>query len=171
MIKFTKEVCALRKHNLGRWVLILALATGSFVIPEPIIVSVPDTNGDFRVDVLDVQAVIACVLNGQTNGTDADVNGDGTVNILDFQRILDCVNQNQDGQGNNPLHQAPIAILPCTRAESLPAPNSPLVSVPTDFLRTAAALVGRDHDFDAVRTATKALSILGLTQHAPPVCA
>ena len=52
-----------------------------------------DVNGDRRVDVLDMQQVIAAVLQGETPDNLGDVNGDGQVDILDFQQVLSHVAQ------------------------------------------------------------------------------
>lgn len=47
-----------------------------------------DANGDRRVDVLDLQAVIAQVLESGEDCAQADVNSDGAVDIRDYQCIL-----------------------------------------------------------------------------------
>lgn len=47
-----------------------------------------DANGDRRVDVLDLQAVIAQVLESGEDSHQADVNSDGCVDIRDYQCIL-----------------------------------------------------------------------------------
>lgn len=47
-----------------------------------------DTNGDSTVDVLDLQRVIADVLEGGATATNGDVNADGRVDVLDFQALL-----------------------------------------------------------------------------------
>ncbi len=47
-----------------------------------------DTNGDSAVDVLDLQRVIADVLEGDASGSNGDVNADGRVDVLDFQALL-----------------------------------------------------------------------------------
>lgn len=46
-----------------------------------------DLNGDGRIDVLDMQAVLGSLLAGQEPGS-GDVNGDGRVDVLDLQRVL-----------------------------------------------------------------------------------
>lgn len=44
-----------------------------------------DTNGDHRVDVLDIQAVLDATIAERRDNTFTDVNGDGETNILDLQ--------------------------------------------------------------------------------------
>lgn len=46
-----------------------------------------DVNDDFRVDVLDIQAVAVSVL-ASIPASGMDVNGDGRVDILDFQALM-----------------------------------------------------------------------------------
>lgn len=69
-----------------------------------------DANGDRAVDVLDVQLVIAQVLQGDAALERADVNQDGHVDILDFQRILQ---EAQDSEADEPVQDdaSPDAVL------------------------------------------------------------
>ena len=69
-----------------------------------------DTNGDRAVNVLDMQRVVAAVLEDAGNRGD-DVNGDGRVDVLDFQCILEAAREGDTGpapsapdplQGNMP---------------------------------------------------------------------
>gem|GEM_PF-1503066 len=49
-----------------------------------------DINSDGMVDILDVNAVINCML-GRNNLTNADVNGDGVVDIFDVNNVVDIM--------------------------------------------------------------------------------
>lgn len=81
-----------------------------------------DTNGDRKVDVLDVQCVVAEVLNTKGGAAGADVNSDGRVDVLDYQCIVAGARAGAQGQ---------------TPAEPLPT-EAPA----TDTKRMAPALVG-----------------------------
>ena len=58
-----------------------------------------DVNGDGTVNISDVNAIIAIVLDGHGVNPEADLNGDGTVNISDVNLVIDEI---LAGSGNNP---------------------------------------------------------------------
>ena len=68
--------------------LVLALIGSTVVGPGAYLASSGDTNGDRVVDVRDVQNAVAQVLHGSSPDRRVDVNADGRVDVLDLQRIL-----------------------------------------------------------------------------------
>jgi len=65
--------------------LIFSLILSSIGVSGGMAVPPGDVNSDGRVDVLDLQAVVADVLDRGAERTETDVNGDGCVDIRDFQ--------------------------------------------------------------------------------------
>lgn len=82
-------------HRILTGLLIAAQVLAGFAFARMEFAGGGDANGDQRVDVLDIQAVIAAVLNGGAPTAGADVNGDKRVDILDYQLIVTRVNQAQ----------------------------------------------------------------------------
>ncbi len=67
--------------------------TNSAIASAAFIVSIKgDLNQDNRVDVLDLQLCVNCILAG-TSCPNADVNQDGSVNVLDLQMIINIILQ------------------------------------------------------------------------------
>lgn len=52
--------------------------------------SVGDLNGDGEINIADLNALIAVILNGASNG-DADINGDGEINIADVNALINII--------------------------------------------------------------------------------
>ena len=50
-----------------------------------------DVNGDFEVNIADVNAVISMILSGDDYDVKADVNGDGEINIADVNTIISII--------------------------------------------------------------------------------
>ena len=50
-----------------------------------------DVNGDYEVNIADVNAAIDIILGGNGGTTVADVNGDGEVNIADVNAVIDII--------------------------------------------------------------------------------
>lgn len=85
-------------HLAAKWphyLLALALLIASGVGPVFEAFAKGDTNGDSEVDVLDLQRVIAEVLQSgdPAERAKADVNHDGVVDVLDFQALLTAAQQ------------------------------------------------------------------------------
>ena len=60
-------------------------------MPQDVVI-VCDVNGDYEVNIADVNAIINMILSGITSPT-ADVNGDGEVNIADVNTVIDLILQ------------------------------------------------------------------------------
>ena len=74
------------KNTAGTW-------SGLYYIPFEIVYKPGDANGDDKVNVGDIMAVIN-YMAGQTEGIDkkvADVNGDGKVNVGDIMAIINIM--------------------------------------------------------------------------------
>ena len=65
----------------------VVLAAASVCPPNSVSPVCGDTNGDCRVDVLDIQAVCDAAFAADAGPPLADVNGDDQTNVLDFQLI------------------------------------------------------------------------------------
>ena len=60
-------------------------------MPQDVVI-VCDVNGDYEVNIADVNAIINMILSGITSPT-ADVNSDGEVNIADVNTVIDLILQ------------------------------------------------------------------------------
>ena len=94
----------------------------SVSVPAPIL---EDTNSDRRVDVLDVQYVIAKILVDPGQNNQADVNCDGSIDILDLQAVVKKACEYDAEEEGEPLE----------RDEDKAVPNShPRVPVDAQFV-------------------------------------
>jgi hypothetical protein len=74
----------------------------------PFYTSAPgDTNGDCKQNILDVQTVIADLLNSPGAGEASDVNGDGQVDVRDFQKVLFWASQSEEESQAPPRESVP----------------------------------------------------------------
>ncbi len=80
-------------RHLTTYLSIIALVGMSVASPARHEIDVGDANGDHRVNIQDVQIVIAEILQGSRSNPDGDVNGDGRVDVLDFQFVLNQATQ------------------------------------------------------------------------------
>jgi len=83
---------------LGKRSLIALICTsallGSTALPQAGFVQIPgDVNGDRRVDVLDIQAVIGGMLASGERNRLTDLNRDGQTDVLDLQLVLSWAQQ------------------------------------------------------------------------------
>lgn len=77
----------------------LAVTGGMCVCPDR---AVPgDMNGDSRIDILDLQGIVICVLSSGNRNCSGDINRDGKINILDFQRMVDEASQTPERPRKN----------------------------------------------------------------------
>jgi dockerin type I repeat protein len=67
---------------------VIAMTAATVVVVQPVAQTRGDTNQDGRIDVLDIQTVVAEVLAGATPEGLSDVNADGRVDVRDFQLTL-----------------------------------------------------------------------------------
>ena len=71
-----------------RCALVAVLAMSGAFTEGKLFATAGDANGDFAVDVLDLQFVVAQVFSSAVEDPRADVNADGRVDVLDVQCIL-----------------------------------------------------------------------------------
>jgi len=100
--------------------LVLALIGSTVVGPGAYVASTADTNGDWVVDVRDVQNAVTQVLHGSSPDRRADVNADGRVDVLDLQRILAEATQAEAPEKDSPTEPKPKSTAPVGRY--VPAP-------------------------------------------------
>lgn len=74
--------------TVGQCLLACAFACGSICAPIGFLLPTADLNGDWRVDVRDVQFVITRLALAHGQSGVGDVNADGHIDVLDFQCIL-----------------------------------------------------------------------------------
>lgn len=126
-----------------------------------------DANGDWAVDVLDIQCVITALLSGEQGWSAADVNGDGTIDVLDYQAVLGQANTQgkpvpppanspdhpvlQAVMCAPPVHPMPLAVL-ALHAPPCKAKDQPVAAAPNQCSHRLK------HD----------RYVLGLRPHAPP---
>lgn len=96
--------------RLASTLLVMAVSLASLGVPiAPGVVG--DTNGDRQVDVLDLQRVVAQVLDDAADEPRGDANADGQVNVLDFQCILGQAKAPAPVQKESPRKREQRAVL------------------------------------------------------------
>lgn len=150
-------------------VLLLAAATSGFILPKGLPVRPEgDENVGYRVDVRDVQRVIAAVL-GRGPLADGDVNGDGRADILDYQYVLKQVNKPYSGpspcrRSAPPANaETPVRVLPVMTPADAAAP-SPRAHIAANLFESCS---GCTAPFGCSKRAERYLS--RLTSNAPPL--
>jgi hypothetical protein len=124
-----------------------------------------DTNGDCRVDVRDLQRIIAQVLAQEAYDPRADVNRDGRVDILDFQQVLDRAHDKAQSETPAPTKDA----VPVVRAEApvLMPMKAPILFFTPGKRVTTAALRARSVPMRPSSAKVERYT-LRLTPNAPP---
>jgi hypothetical protein len=153
--------------NIGVCLVLAVAPAGVLTLPGH---AVPgDANGDRRVDILDLQQVIAAVLGGSSDPR-ADVNGDGRVDIRDYQCLVECANgiDAEPAPVPDPLS---ATVVPAFRAAPRLGPESRAGALLPMLAREsvlpcihASARAGVESRAGRVRY------VLCLTPHAPPAC-
>ena len=147
---------------------VVILAATSTVVQGGFPVSAADTNGDRHVDVLDVQTVVAQVLNTSNPHRSSDVNADGCIDILDLQRIVAQATQSEVPPPIAPTDPKREATPPDKRGVTAPAV---LASRTESFLREGEGDRGCrawTHEQAAFIPAHTERYLRTLTPHAPP---
>lgn len=67
-----------------------------------------DTNGDHRVDVLDIQAVFVAAVEGHSNGQATDIDGNGQTDVVDYQ-LMQALATASPEQGQVPKDSLPLS--------------------------------------------------------------
>ena len=109
-----------------------------------------DVNADGRLDVLDVQALAAKVLEDSSQATPGDANGDGLIDIRDFQAVVAALHEPSKPTDQPPAdesgskayfacHGDPLPLLLHSRSALTepPARPKPRVVAPTRQARAA----------------------------------
>jgi len=129
-----------------------------------------DTNGDHRVNVQDVQIVIAEILGGAQPGGVSDINADGHVNVLDLQFVLHQATRARPQEESTSSKTEPDkAILVKHSGFAVDAENRPaLGGVNVESSPILSRIVSEPVVICSLKTQRY---LLTLTAHAPPVCA
>ena len=126
-----------------------------------------DANGDNRVDVLDLQAIIIQVLAGELQDSRADVNRDGRVDILDFQSALDRASMDEPAPAPPAGDREDAVFHARAHGPNPPAPSQAVSFFPPGKRVTTAALRARSVP-SRLQSARVARYTYGLTPNAPP---
>ena len=151
-------------HFIRFWcVAVLCAAVVTAGSAPPILSS--DVNGDRRVDVRDIQRIIAGVLTRES-GAGGDVNGDGRIDVLDLHQALCHASRPSGPDDRSPEDSAPGGC--CFSYQSLW-----VVAVETrldeTFADTTAATLPRVSHADRTPMPAKTgRYLLRLTANAPP---
>ena len=132
---------------------------------------VGDTNGDTAVDVLDLQRVIADVLEGDAARSNGDVNADGRVDVLDFQALLGQAQQAVPAGGSSVPTESKRGTTVNTRALDLASAGAATrikVISPVEG-KSASALGARPALEMHVASAKTERHLRNLSPNAPPV--
>jgi len=127
-------------------------------------VDAQDLNGDTRVDVLDVQMLVASLLS--RGNTDPDLNGDGRVDVLDLQAFLACEGR-ADSQGLPGPSKCPPALSPAPTSAPQPQPYAAMSDVLAEEPEHALSRSREVAPRRSARTGTIRY-LFRLTSHAPP---
>lgn len=107
------------RPSLYRWLLAASLASAA-AAPPAIVDATEDLNGDRAVNVLDLQQIVAQLLDTGVADRPPDVNGDGVIDILDVQRILARTAEARDPEDNPSENSSPKSTPPITFSLKLP---------------------------------------------------
>ena len=130
-------------------------------------IDVGDANGDRRVNIQDVQIVIAEILQGSRSNHDGDVNGDGRVDVLDFQVVLHRATQARAQQEWPPADAKSHKAVLTTKTRSLVSVENRAVVVRVDR-DDAPASFSVNSDPLVVFSPKTERYLFSLTAHAPP---
>lgn len=122
-----------------------------------------DANGDRRVDILDLQLVVAALLGGVPDPR-ADVNGDGRVDIRDYQCLVGHANHADAQAPQAPDQPNGLVANVSGAAPHAPAPGRASFRLPAP----ACACLLRDAPAGDACRAVRARYTWCLTPHAPP---
>jgi hypothetical protein len=149
---------------------ILAVVALSFVQVAQHELCCGDTNGDHRVNVQDVQIVIAEILDDVHPGDVGDINADGYVNVLDLQLVLHQATRARPQEESTSSKTKPDKAIPVKHnGFAIDAENRPaLAGVNADTLPTVSAI---NSDPVVICSLKTERYLLTLTAHAPPAWA
>ena len=152
------------RHFIRFWcVAVLCAAVVAASSAPPVLSS--DVNGDRRVDVRDIQRIIAGVLTPES-GAAGDVNGDGRIDVLDLHQAL-CHASRPPGPGDR-LPEDPAPDGCCFSYQSVWAAAVEARLDETFADTTAAALPRVSHADRTPMPAKTGRYLLQLTPNAPP---
>jgi len=149
---------------------VIALAAATVAVTDGNERAYGDVNSDGQIDVLDLQVVIADVLDGGTPASAADVNGDGCIDVRDFQLALSKAHQSHED--DDPPPSDDVYGLPQVS-------NKTLRLARLDWREDIAAILACQHtsatphecSCPLVRPTRSQRYLFQLTPHAPPACA
>ena len=147
---------------------IIALLGMSVLSPSRHEVDVGDANGDHRVNIQDVQIVIAEILQGSRSNHDGDVNGDGRVDVLDFQVVLHRATQARAQQEWPPADAKSDKAVPTARTRSLTSVENRAVVVRAN-LENSGVSSSVSSDPLVIFSPKTERYFFNLTAHAPPL--
>lgn len=157
----------MRFRKLTAWVLALAMVL-SVAAPLDDAPVLGDANGDDRVNVQDLQAIVAKVLEGGAPDDRADVNRDGAVNILDFQFVLAKVSVSDPEDKPEPPRATPPEATLNHSGFELARLDRPGVSIKARDERDASAPCRRALGRAVALPSETERRFFTLTPHAPP---
>jgi len=127
-----------------------------------------DINGDYRVDIRDVQTLLSEMLSGVIPENEADVNTDGQIDVCDLQFMLAQINVQPFSKEPAPLDdKTPCAILVAAVRYWMRADTGAVEILRPDTCETRLSLRSHDEPLVVLPTHTERY-LFTLTENAPP---